>query len=128
MAFTHKNSKGDTVGYLANNGNAQYIRAQLGALATSGRNILRSNGINNWDFNIVKNISFNERMKLQVRGDFLNGFNHSQFTPGQVNTVNLTNRANITSFMVPGNPVFGRFDQVWSNNARLIQLAGRFTF
>jgi len=123
-----KNSKGDTVGYLANNGNAQYIRAQVGALANSGRNILRSNGINNWDFNIVKNIAFNERMKLQVRADFLNGFNHSQYTPGQVNTVALTNRANITSFMVPGNPLFGRFDQVWSNNSRAIQLAGRFTF
>ncbi len=34
------NTAGDTVGYLANNPNAQYIVAGAGALATSGRNTL----------------------------------------------------------------------------------------
>ena len=52
-----KNSAGATVAYLANNPNAQFIRAQVGALANSGRNILATRGINNWDLsvsNIVK--------------------------------------------------------------------------
>jgi hypothetical protein len=123
-----RNSAGATVGYLAVNPNAQFIRAQAGAYANSGRNILATRGLNNWDFNIVKNIAFTERIKLQLRGDFLNGFNHSQYTPGQVNTVNNTGRANTTSYLTPGNPLFGRFDQVWSNNSRSIQLAGRLTF
>src|SRR5205823_3006705 len=41
-----KNSAGATVGYLAINPNAQFIRAQAGAYANSGRNIMASRGIN----------------------------------------------------------------------------------
>jgi hypothetical protein len=123
-----KNSKGDTVGYLANNGNVQYIRAQVGAFATSGRNVLASRGINNFDFSVFKRLSFSERTKLQLRADFFNGFNHPQFIPGRVNNVNLTNRANVTNFLTPGNPLFGQFDQVWSSNPRNIQLGATVTF
>jgi hypothetical protein len=43
-----KNSAGATVGYLAINPNAQFIRAQVGAYANSGRNILPTRGINNF--------------------------------------------------------------------------------
>ena len=56
-----KNSSGATVAYLAINPSAQFIRAQVGAFATSGRNILATPRINNIDFNIVKSISFRER-------------------------------------------------------------------
>lgn len=123
-----KNSKGDTVGYLANNGNAQFIRAQVGAFANSGRNILASRGINNWDFNIFKRVSLSERTKLQLRADFFNGFNHPQYTPGKVNNVNNTNRANVTNFLTPGNALFGQFDQVWSSNPRNIQIGATLNF
>jgi hypothetical protein len=123
-----KNSKGDTVAYLANNGNAQYIRALPGAFATSGRNVLASRGINNFDFSLFKVVSFGERMKLQLRADFFNGFNHPQFTPGRVNNVNATNRANVTNFLTPGNALFGQFDQVWSSNPRNIQVGAKLTF
>jgi hypothetical protein len=124
-----KNSKGDTVAYLANNGNAQYIRALQGAFATSGRNILASRGINNFDFSLFKTVTFGERgTKLQFRADFFNGFNHPQFTPGRVNNVNSTNRANVTNFLTPGNALFGQFDQVWSSNPRNIQVGAKLTF
>ena len=123
-----KNSKGDTVGYLANNGNAQFIRAQLGAFATSGRNVLASRGINNWDLSVFKSVSFSERTKLQLRADFFNGFNHPQYTPGKVNNINNTNRANVTNFLTPGNALFGQFDQVWSSNPRNVQLGANITF
>jgi hypothetical protein len=123
-----KNSKGDTVAYLANDPNAQFIRAQKGALANSGRNILAARGINNWDFNVSKIVAVRERYRLLVRADFFNGFNHPQYTPGQINNINQTNRANVTNYLTPGNPLFGRFDQVYSSNPRVIQLGAKFTF
>ena len=123
-----KNSKGDTVAYLANNSNARFIRAQKGAFANSGRNLLAGRGINNWDFNIAKNLAVHERYRLSVRADFFNGFNHPQYTPGTVNNVQSTNRANVTNYMTPGNALFGQFDQVYASNARVIQLGAKFTF
>lgn len=123
-----KNTAGATVGYLAMNPNAQFIRAQVGAFATSGRDILATRGINNWDISVSKSVSFNERWKMQFRADLLNGFNHPQYTPGKINNVNITNRANVTNYLTPGNPVFGQFDQVYSSNPRTIQMAARLTF
>jgi len=122
------NSRGDTVAYLALNPNAQFIRAQVGSFPTTGRNILASRGINNFDFAIFKKVTFNERMSLQLRADFYNGFNHPQYTPGRVNNVNSTNRANVTNFLTPGNSLFGQFDQVWSSNPRNVQLGAILVF
>src|SRR5262249_34020563 len=45
---------GCTVAYVANNPNAQFIMAGLGAYANSGRNILQTPRINNIDFTIAK--------------------------------------------------------------------------
>jgi len=123
-----KNSAGATVGYLANNPNAQFIRAQVGALATSGRNILATRGINNWDLSISKSLAFTERTRLQFRADMFNGFNHPQYTPGKVNNINLTNRSGVTNYLTPGNAIFGQFDQVYSSNPRTVQVAARLTF
>jgi hypothetical protein len=123
-----KNTKGDTVAYLANNPNAQFIRAQPGALATSGRNLLATRGINNFDFTISKTVALSERAKLQVRGDFLNGFNHPQYTPGKVNNVQFQNRSGVTNYLTPGNSLFAAYDQVYSSNPRTIQVAAKVTF
>jgi hypothetical protein len=123
-----KNSAGQTVAYLANNGNAQFIRAQSGALATSGRNILASRGINNFDFSLFKTVAATERLKFSVRADFFNGLNHPQFTPGRIDNILNTNRANVTNYLTPGNALFGQFDQVYSSNPRVIQVGARMTF
>jgi hypothetical protein len=123
-----KNSSGATVAYLANNPNAQYIRAASGAFATSGRNILRTQPINNFDFNIVKAFSFRERTRFELRADFFNGFNHPQYTPGRVNNVTFLNRANVTNYLTPGNPIFGQFDQAYGSNPRNIQVAAKISF
>jgi hypothetical protein len=123
-----KNSAGATVAYLAVNPNAQFIRAQVGAYANSGRNILATRGINNWDMTVSKSLAFNERMKLQLRADLFNGFNHPQYTPGKVNNINQTNRSGVTNYLTPGNPVFGLFDQVYSSNPRTVQVGARLTF
>ena len=38
--------------------------------------------INNWDLNLTKRFAVTERVKLEVRGYFLNAFNHAQYTLG----------------------------------------------
>ena len=123
-----KRTDGQTVGYLADNPNAQYIRAQVGAFATSGRNILASRGINNFDITVSKIAGLPGADQAAVPGRFLQRFNHPQYTPGRVNNVNVNNRANVTNFLTPGNALFGQYDQVWSSNPRTIQVGARLTF
>jgi hypothetical protein len=123
-----RNSAGATVAYLANNPNAQFIKAQSGALATTGRNIFPTRGINNWDANLVKIFSLRERYKFTLRADFLNTFNHPQYTPGRINSITFRNRANVTNYLTPGNALFGQYDQVYSSNPRIIQVSAVVSF
>jgi hypothetical protein len=125
-----KNSRGDTVAYLANNPNAQFIRAQIGAFATSGRNILATPRINNIDFNIVKSITFHERVKLNLRADLYNAVNHPQYTLGRINNVRARNTLTgfTTSPFVPGNPAFAQWDQNFSSNPRIVEVSAKLTF
>ncbi len=123
-----RNTAGDTVAYLAKDPNARFIRAQVGAFATSGRNILRTRPVNNFDFNVVKSFAIGERTRFELRADFFNGLNHPQYTPGRPNNVTFLNRAGVTNYLTPGNPVFGQFDQVFSSNPRIIQVAAKVTF
>jgi hypothetical protein len=128
------NSQGNVVAYLANNPNAEYIRAAFGARANSARNTLQLPGINNVDFSILKNFRFGEgSKKIQLRADFFNVFNHPQYIPGSVNDiqpvatvtvapVNTVNAANLN------NKLFNHPDRVFPSNARVIQMALRFDF
>jgi hypothetical protein len=45
----------------------------------AGRNILRSDGINNIDFGILKNTRVGENQRLQLRADFFNLTNSRDF-------------------------------------------------
>jgi hypothetical protein len=40
----------------------------------------RGQGLNLWDISLIKNAVLTERVKLQLRGEFLNAFNHPQFS------------------------------------------------
>jgi hypothetical protein len=125
-----KNSSGATVAYLANNPTAQFIRAQIGAFATSGRNILATPRIDNIDFNIVKSLAFHERVKLNLRADMYNALNHPQYTLGRINNVRARNT--FTGFsanpFIPGNPGFARWDQNFSSNPRIVEVSAKLTF
>ena len=44
----------------------------------------RRQGLNLWDLSLIKNFSITEGIKFQLRGEFLNAFNHPQF--GDPNT------------------------------------------
>lgn len=122
------NSAGATVAYVALNPNAQFLRARLGTLPSSGRNVLRTNGINNFDMSVAKSFTVRERYRTEIRADFYNALNHAQFVPGRVNNVAATQRAGETSYLTPGNVDFGRWDRVYPSQARYIQLVAKFTF
>ena len=132
------NSTGKVVGYLADNPNAEYIRAGSGAVSNSARNTLQLPGINNLDFSIFKNFHLSESRKVQVRADFFNLFNHPQFIPGSPNDIQPvattgvgqvnTLTAATLSLTNPSAATFNRPDKVFSSIPRLIQLAVRFDF
>jgi hypothetical protein len=117
------------VGYLANNPNAQYIVAQLGALATVGRNSLKTRGINNFDLSLGKKFVIREGKTLEFRGDFTNAFNHPQYTPGLISSIYYTQyNSGASDYLVPGQARFAKWDQVFDSHSRMTQLALRFVF
>jgi Carboxypeptidase regulatory-like domain len=119
-----------TVGYAAINPGAKYIAAGNGAVSTIGRNTFLLPPINNFDISLFKNFSFGESKKIQLRADFFNAFNHPQYVPGSVNTVDPTDTTGLTT-LNQVSPLTGDFlhpDKVLSSNPRVIQVALRFNF
>jgi hypothetical protein len=60
----------------------------------------RSQPLNLWDISLIKNFLFTERARLQLRGEFLNAFNHPQFNnpildPTSSNFGRATSQANL---------------------------------
>ena len=121
---------GTVVGYLANNPNARYIQAGDGAESTIGRNTFRLPAINNVDFSLFKNFRIGESKYFQVRADFFNVFNHPQYVPGSVNSVDPITTTGLSTLnqVTPLTPDFLNPSAVLSSNPRVIQLAARFNF
>jgi hypothetical protein len=122
---------GQTVAYVANNANAKYIQAGAGAMSNIGRNTFQMPGINNFDISVFKNFRVGEGSKrFQLRADFFNAFNHPQYIPGSVNTVDPADTSGVTQLnaVFPLTPDFAKPDHVFSANPRVIQVSGRFTF
>jgi hypothetical protein len=121
---------GAVVAYLANNPNARYIQTGAGAESTIGRNTFRLPPINNFDISLFKNFRFGESKYFQLRADFFNAFNHPQYVPGSVNSVDPVNTTGLTTLnqVTPLTPDFLNPSAVLSSNPRVIQLAARFNF
>ena len=84
----------------------------LGNFGGLGRNVLRLNGERNFDWNVYKNFNLTEKARIQIRAEFYNIFNNTSFQEAS---------RTITA------PDFGQYTSV-GQNARIIQLGGRFTF
>ena len=84
-----------------------------GVIGNSGRNILRGPGISNTDFQLYKDTRITEGTKLELRIEFYNVFNHTQFDPN-------------TAITDISDPRFGRLRG--ARSPRLIQLATKFYF
>jgi len=117
------------VAYVALNSNAQYVQTGLGALATGGRNTLRTYPINNVDAALTKRFSITEKTNLQLGGQFFNLFNHSQFISGYLSDVTSLNfTANGRNYLLPANPLFNQTSQFFPSNARTLQVTAKITF
>jgi hypothetical protein len=58
---------------------AAFALPAKGTFGDSGRNIVRTAPMNNWDMGINKFFQLNERARLQFRGEIFNIWNHTQF-------------------------------------------------
>jgi hypothetical protein len=88
-----------------------------------GRNIFRGPSFQNWDASVSKVWQFNERFKLQLRGEFFNLTNHTNFDVFTLNTdlsspLNL-GLARFTPDVAASNPVIG------SGGSRHIQVGAK---
>ena len=52
----------------------------VGTLGNSGKTLLRGPGVNNWDAAIAKSFATWETLRLQLRLEAFNAFNHTQFS------------------------------------------------
>lgn len=118
----------NTVAYLAKDPNARFIRAGLGAFANGGRSLLPLRGINNFDLSAMKRFHITERQLVEFRAEMYNAFNHSQYTPGQINNAYFQPRTDTRAYLIPGNPNFNQPETAFGNNARTIQLVLRYQF
>ena len=50
------------------------------AAGNSAPTIFRGPGINNWDLSVIKNTHFREHGYIEFRTEFINAFNHAQFS------------------------------------------------
>ena len=119
------------VGYLATNGNAQYITAQQGALATAGRNTLKLPPINNVDVALLKRFNMKESVNFEFGANFSNLFNHPQYVAGLINDIasfgNTTDAAR-NSFLNPGSSGFLNAKATFPSNSRTIGLVAKIHF
>ena len=77
---------------------------------------VRFMGVHNYDFSLSKEIVIRERIKTQIRADFINAFNRPYFTQLNGGTPNVTS-AN-----------FGQLSPAQNNSPRVIYLEFRLTF
>jgi Carboxypeptidase regulatory-like domain len=85
----------------------------FGTQGNAGRNMLRGPGRNNFDFALMKDTKITESTKVELRFEFFNIFNHTQFDPNGITT----------DF---NSATFGQ--ETAAHDPRLIQLAAKFYF
>jgi hypothetical protein len=99
---------------------AAFVVQPTGTLGTAGRDILTGPGTNVVDFSMLKNISINERFRMQFRTELFNLFNHANFDFPE----------RICSGSVAGGPctgsVFGTIDA--ARDPRILQFGLKFVY
>jgi hypothetical protein len=105
-------------------GNTVLTAPAPGNFGNSGRNIFRGPGFREWDFSIAKIWKFNERVKMQLRGEFFNVLNHPNFDAFSLNNDLSVPSAVGTAIFTPdlgvaSNPVLG------TGGSRHIQLGAK---
>ena len=116
------------VAYVANNPNARYVQAGLGALSNTGRNTFPLDHTNNFDASAMKRFNITESKRLEFGAQAFNLFNHSQFVGGYLSDVSSFGTAAISrNFLLPSNANFGHYQAYFSSNSRTMQLVARIS-
>ena len=94
-----------------------------GSFGNFSRNTIYGPGVDNWNMSLLKNLNFTENMRLQLRFEAFNVFNHTQW--GTIN--------NNLSAPTPGTPFSGAnagaSGQITSaRDPRQLQIGGKFYF
>jgi hypothetical protein len=106
--------------FARNYNTAAFARPARGTFGNAGPGILRNPGVNNWDISVSKRIPlFSEERYFQLRGEFFNAWNHTQFS-GYDNTA----RFDAAGRQINAN--FGAYNA--ARDARKIQLSLRLMF
>jgi hypothetical protein len=90
-----------------------FAHPAFGMEGDAGRNILHGPGLNNFDFAVMKETKITESTRAELRFEFFNFFNHTQFDPNGITT-------DINS------SAFGQ--ETAAHDPRIIQLAGKLFF
>lgn len=111
--------------------NGTALAAETGSdLGNVGRNVLRGPHQINLDFSVIKRLPFADAKNIEFRAEFFNLFNHVNFA-NPISNLNAFSSSggridqDSGQIIKPGD--FGRITST-SNNARLIQLALKFSF
>ena len=119
------------VGYVANNPNAAFVQAGVGARSTVGRNTLTTPGRNNWDMAVFKNTYITENKYIQFRAEAFNVFNHPQYSfanPGVYPIAGIDDSAiNASGYVDVRGALFLDPKQL-NGGSRQIQLGMKFIF
>jgi hypothetical protein len=123
LALSSKEVLDWTTGCYSQNGTVLYPQA-FGTFGNMGRNIFRGPGFFNWDASITKTWKFNERISMQLRGEFFNVANNVNFAPfsmgEDLGDPSSLGRVGTTPDVQAANPVIG------SGGSRHIQLGVKF--
>ena len=114
---------------------SQFTVPPIGYTGSYPRNYLRNPGWNNHDVSVFKNFPFNKEgsVYLQLRGEFFNVLNHTQFT--SINTGSVTITPGLPTPVFNLRPAgstaalgtfFGEYNA--ARDPRVIQLAAKFYF
>ena len=116
------------VAYVANSSSARYVVAGSGAVANGGRNTFPLKPTDNIDAALYKRFNPRENLRFSIGAQFYNLLNHAQYTGGFLSDVASNGSTTSRNDLIPGNPLFGRFDQYYSSNSRNIQVSAKFEF
>lgn len=94
-----------------------FALAPFGSIGNAGRNFFHGPGINNFDVALMKEVEIKEQTRFQLRFEFFNFFNHTQFLHGS-GAAYISGDINSSSF--------GRV--LAAREPRLIQLAAKLYF
>ena len=110
-----------------------FAPAQKGSIGLdSGYDRLRGPGLQNWDMSLFKNVSIKERIRVQLRLEAFNAFNHTEWGSFN-NTITFNAAGQIANLPTQlggtgGRLGFGALNSIRTNSQRILQVGAKIYF